>query len=126
MEDVRAEHLATEQASKNDLGPILCGCQTVRIDAEAFRARSDLLTNDQAEERAVTDNLLQRTPRRFTEMDEEVSAREEALLKAVDEAGKQGIPPDCVRRLKRMVLFEFKGAFRRALMDIHRCKLRQW
>ena len=80
MEDVRAEHLATEQAKQNDLGPILCGCQTVRIDVEAFRARSDLLTNDQAEERAVTDNLLQRTPRMFMAMDEEVSAREEVFV----------------------------------------------
>ena len=43
-------------------------------------------------------------------MDEEVSAREESLLQAVDEAGQEGVPPDSMRKLKRMTSFEFKGA----------------
>ena len=89
--DVSTEHLALEKASQNgqhDLGPVLCGCQTEWIDVEAFRARSDLLTNDQAEEKAVAENLLQRTPRMFMTMDEEWAARDEALVQAVDQARK--------------------------------------
>ena len=93
MRDVRNEYLEkAEKASRNEtqaLGLVLCGCQLVRVDVDASEARSDLLKNDQVEEKDGTDNLLQKTSQRSKAMDEEVSAREESQLQAVDETGQE-------------------------------------
>ena len=69
---------------------------------------------DLAEEEAVRDNLLSRTPRMLMERGEEMHVRREALRQAVLAAEKQGLPPGCANRLREMVLGPYLGAFRHA------------
>ena len=97
------------------VGPIMCGRQTVHLRVEAFGAESSVVPPDQAEEVAVKENLLQRSPRMFMDVEEERRMRDGALAAAVDAARKHGLTPECGERLRRMVLDQFPEAFRRAL-----------
>ena len=70
---------------------------------------------DQVEEVAVKENLLQRSPRMFMDVEEERRMRDEALAAAVEAAHAHGLTPECGERLRRMVLDQFPETFRRAL-----------
>ena len=109
------EEEQAEGENSPHIGSTLCGRQSVSVAVDAFGVCSDLVLPDQAEEAAVKGTLLQRTPQMFMPPTEEWTVREEALLKAVEEAAKQGMASHCVARLREMVMERHRGAFRRAL-----------
>ena len=68
------------------------------------------------EQDEVTEELVAKGPQMFMDVDEERQAREQALMEAVAEAERSGLPSECAPRLRDMVLYIHAEAFRRALV----------
>ena len=94
--------------------PLLVTQTHVHLTVEAFGGGTGPVEEDQTDE--VTDELLAQGPRMFMEPEEEMQARKAALVTAVFEAERSGLPPDCATRLRELVLDTHRGAFRRALV----------
>ena len=94
--------------------PLIVTQTQLHLTVEAFRGA--VRNVDEAENDEVTNELVEQGPQMFMEQKEEVRTRKEALSLAVDAAEENGLPLECIRKLRRMVLHTHEEAFRSALV----------
>ena len=93
--------------------PLIVSPTHVHLTNDEFQGRAGQ-EEDQTDE--VTDELVAKGPQMFMEPAEEMQERGKALAQAVEDAARNGLPPECVEKLRELVMRTYDRAFRRALV----------
>ena len=96
------------------LPPLVVTQNRLHMTVEAFEGQGDGNLNGEGMD-VVTEELRMLGPKMFMPPPLERRAREAALLEALDDAVRSGLPRECEDKLRKVVLGTHLNAFRRAL-----------